>query len=322
MASLIQSVGGYLTANEVRDKLGMAPIDDEELGESYVTPEDEQSDDPGGDGLFGSDGRDTGFRHLQTPEGVPDNAQGPVKDKSEIPDGAQTFEGPQGGTYFVPSGEDADVQQSPEQIQQEVSELVESGNQVQLENFVSDNVGASEVVIPKDIDDEQKTRMVSTLAHAGQSGMTEQIDEVRTTRGGGEAFFDPQDRALNINPDVNERDMEGWRDEGVAAGDDAEWLMLHEIGHAEVLDELSIDQIAEYQEQPLSVAPDGDFPVLENMELVEDEVGEYATTSVSEFLAETYAGLAQGQDYSDELMELYEGYGGPDSWQDYRGGQQ
>jgi hypothetical protein len=69
MASLIQSVGGYLTANEVRDKLGMAPIDDEELGESYVTPEDEESDDPAGDGpLFGSDEGDTDFRLADVPD--------------------------------------------------------------------------------------------------------------------------------------------------------------------------------------------------------------------------------------------------------------
>jgi hypothetical protein len=69
MASLIQSVGGYLTANEVRDKLGMAPIDDEELGESYVVPEDEESDDPEGGGpLFGSDEGDTDFRLAEVPD--------------------------------------------------------------------------------------------------------------------------------------------------------------------------------------------------------------------------------------------------------------
>jgi hypothetical protein len=38
---------------------------------------------------------------------VPPNAQGPVQDKSDVPEGAQTFEGPQGGTYFLPSGEEA-----------------------------------------------------------------------------------------------------------------------------------------------------------------------------------------------------------------------
>jgi len=70
MASLIQSVSGYLTANEVRDKLGMAPIDDDELGESYVVPEDEESDEPEGGGLFGSDGGGTDFRDLQDVEDI------------------------------------------------------------------------------------------------------------------------------------------------------------------------------------------------------------------------------------------------------------
>jgi hypothetical protein len=200
-----------------------------------------------------------------------------------------------------------------------VSKIVESGNTTQLESFVSDKMGVDDVVLPSDLSDEEATRLGATLSHAGDVGITDGISEVRTTGGGGEAFFSPSERTLNINPDISEEDMEGWSEDGTAGGENLEWLMLHEIGHAEALDELSIEQLSEYQEQPLSVAPDGEFPVLDNMELVEDEVGEYATTSVSEFLAETYSGLARGEEYSDELIELYQDYGGPDSWRQYRG---
>lgn len=55
------------------------------------------------------------MRRLETPQGVPSNAQGPVSDRSEVPDGAATYEGPRGGTYFVPEdvepegGSDADL---------------------------------------------------------------------------------------------------------------------------------------------------------------------------------------------------------------------
>ena len=45
MAGLIQQVGDYMTANEVRNKLDMSPIEDDEIGESYQTPADETSDD-------------------------------------------------------------------------------------------------------------------------------------------------------------------------------------------------------------------------------------------------------------------------------------
>jgi hypothetical protein len=55
MASLIQSVGEYMTANEARDRLGLSDLEDEEMGESFRTPEDiESPDDQPDGGLFGS----------------------------------------------------------------------------------------------------------------------------------------------------------------------------------------------------------------------------------------------------------------------------
>lgn len=50
------------------------------------------------------------------PEGIPDEAQGPVA-PDQVPEGAQTFEGPQGGVYFV-SG-----QESREAIDEELDDV-------------------------------------------------------------------------------------------------------------------------------------------------------------------------------------------------------
>lgn len=66
VATLIQSVGEYMTANEARSKLDLGPIEDDELGESYRSPAEVQApeqEDTGG--LFGSDSEgDTDFRNL------------------------------------------------------------------------------------------------------------------------------------------------------------------------------------------------------------------------------------------------------------------
>jgi len=323
MATLLQEIGGYMTNAEISERFDLPKPEDEEIAESYRTPaEIEQSEEQEGGGMPGGDGFFSNSRMLDTPEGVPDNAQYLPPGESP-PEGATTFPSEGQGSYYVPEGGGTDVDTPPQEQATEtedtVADIVESGNQVQLENHVADKMDVSDVVLPSDLSDEEATRLVSTLSHAGEMGLTDGIEEVRTTRGSGEAFFDPQERALNINPDINESDLEGWDEDGTAAGDDFEWLMLHEIGHAEALDALSIEQLSEYQEQPLSEGPDGEFPVLENMDLAEEEVSEYAVSSVSEFLAETYSGLAQGKEYPDEVMELYEGYGGADTWRQYRG---
>jgi hypothetical protein len=75
MASLISQVGDYLTANEVRDKLGESPLEDEEKGESFRTPKDiESPDDQPEGGLFGSAAEQAVDREI-------DN-----RDLAEIPD--------------------------------------------------------------------------------------------------------------------------------------------------------------------------------------------------------------------------------------------
>jgi hypothetical protein len=101
VAGLIQQVGDYMSANEVRERLDLPPIDDDEIGESYRSPaeEDTPADEQGGgfNALF-SDGR-----MLNTPEGVPENAIS-ITDRSEAPEDANIVTGPGGGLFYVPSG--------------------------------------------------------------------------------------------------------------------------------------------------------------------------------------------------------------------------
>jgi len=61
MASLIKQVGNYMTTDEVRERLNLSPVEDDDVGESFVNPakqeggeEAEEGDDPLA-GLFGSD---------------------------------------------------------------------------------------------------------------------------------------------------------------------------------------------------------------------------------------------------------------------------
>lgn len=68
VAGLIQQVGDYMTANEARSKLDLAPIDDDDLGESYRTPAEEEAPaEENTGGLFGAESDtedDTDFRDL------------------------------------------------------------------------------------------------------------------------------------------------------------------------------------------------------------------------------------------------------------------
>jgi len=120
MSSLIQTVGGYLTANEVRERLNMTPIDDEEIGESYSVPEQAEQqqeqdqgmegEQPGGEGdtgIFGAAAEpDHGIFSKYSGEvfrrklEIPDEAVR-ISDRSEAPEGATIVEGERGGLAYI-----------------------------------------------------------------------------------------------------------------------------------------------------------------------------------------------------------------------------
>jgi len=96
-------------APEVHFRDGELIVDD-----GKITPSEDTGEN---DGLFFSASGGSGTltkRHGQhrltkTPSGVPENANGPV-DPSDIPDGAQTYNGPQGGTYWLPADEEPEAE--------------------------------------------------------------------------------------------------------------------------------------------------------------------------------------------------------------------
>lgn len=61
---------------------------------------------------------------VKAPEGVPDQARH-LEPGEDPPEGAQTFDGPSGGTYFLPPGTDIDVQDDPPDVVQEAGWEIE-----------------------------------------------------------------------------------------------------------------------------------------------------------------------------------------------------
>lgn len=160
MASLINDVGEYMTANEARAKLGL--------------PEQEGLDDeygaPGDDGEGGEEGGDAGFFRDGRALAVPDNAVS-IDNPSEAPDGAQIVEGDRGGLYYVPSGGDGDGSSSGETI-----DSAEDFNDA----IPTPDEGAQTLT------DEQRQELTETTAAAlrGGVGASEVVDSLQ----GGEGF--------------------------------------------------------------------------------------------------------------------------------------
>lgn len=148
LADLISQIGEYMSNAEVRDKLDLPPLEDDEISDAYRSPEaieeaeegpDEPGGLPGGGGGFFSDGR-----ALQE---VPDNAN-PISDRSECPDG-NVIQGPRGGLYCVPTGDggaaDGDVSPGEEVPIEEMDE----GDEVVVDATI--NVAGEEYDISDDV---------------------------------------------------------------------------------------------------------------------------------------------------------------------------
>ena len=318
MASLIQSVGDYMTADEARDRLGLSKLDDEEMGEGFQTPaEQEKPDDEQGGGLFGSAPSDTDFRRLQ----VPDNAVS-IDDPSEAPEGAQIVEGDRGGLYYVPSGGGGeDTVQDPQQTEQEVTEIIENEDNEALENYIAEQTDVEDVDLPlMEMSEDDKVQLSATLAHAGEVGMTENIDEINTeTPGDAYGVFNFNTKELGFSFDLSSDTFQEDYDEDYAVGDDLEYLALHEMAHSQHEMQLSEEEYNEVADNTLAVNREGEWVGMERADAVEDNVSTYAVKNGAELVAEMFAGLAMGEEYSDDMMEIYEEYDGPDTWRDYRG---
>jgi len=257
-------------------------------------------------------------------QSVPDDAVS-ISDRDEAPDDAQVVSGPRGGLYYIPPGDDGDAGDvTPKsELTDRAQEALESGDRGEVRDMISNSVGVERVELPRGMSDEDLADMAGTLSFAGEVGLTEQVEAVETHISDEYGYYRFNDGTLSFNSDLDMSEFEEYDNEGEAVGDDMEWLVTHELGHAEhdgVVDDMVGSD--EFFDQNLAVTRDGEWVGRERVDLVDDEVSSYARTNPSEFVAEVYAGLATGQEFSDEVMDIYDEFDGPGSWQDYRGEQE
>jgi hypothetical protein len=313
VASLIQSVGDYMSANEVREKLDMPPVEDDEIGGSYRTPaEEEAPDDAGGGGLFGSAPSDTDFRSLA--EGYP------ISDRSEC-DG-QVVEGPQGGLRCIPSGESgaeddavadgldelAEEADSPEEFAKQTMETIEEGTGMKISGDV-------------DTLDEEQTKALATGINSISKTDPDRLEEFsefsqdvsrsllddslrvdNNTMSSSHANYNSQHMFVNINSngfDAKEEDAEFL----VADAENMrEEIAIHEFGHA--FHDMALDEVG------------SDFSEIRDVELPEDrleqEISPYAAETPTEAVAEMFLYQSKGNELPDDLNELYADLNGPE----------
>lgn len=159
---------------------------------------------------------------------------------------------------------------------------------------------------------------VETITTAFESYREEQgleendIMEVTTTPPddvgmGTGASFTPNQRMLYVNPDG--LDPETKREDyesGYISTESVEGTIHHELTHAQHFREVLRDDDLDWQELRAHEFDD------EETELITDEVSWYASTSASELVAEVNAGIQEGHSYPDEIMNLYDRFGGPE----------
>jgi len=254
---------------------------------------------------------------------IPDNAVS-IQDRSEAPEDAEIIEGERGGLYYVPGGGDGTESESRslEDIQDDVrNQLEESDDPFQeSENIVSEATGIESVHLPTADTREDLVQLTSALSFAGERGMVEPVDAIDTgPQGDAVAAFRANDNTLRFKETVGTEEMEGSAERGQTVGDDLEWLVLHELGHAHHFENYdSLDEIGQVLDTGMSVSSDGEWIGGDRVDMADEQVSSYGRTSHGEFVAEVFSGLALGQEFSDEVLEVYEELDGPANWEDYR----
>ena len=255
--------------------------------------------------------------------GVPDNAVS-ISDRSEAPEGATVVEGDRGGLYYVPEGESGNGgdTRTPGEIQEDVRSRLDSADDPFQESadIVAEAGDMGDVTMPTADTREDLVQLTSTLAYAGERGMLDPVEGVDTgPQGDAVAAFRANDNTLRFKENVSNGEMEGSAEEGKTVGDDLEWLVLHELGHAHHFEEFdSLDEIGDMLDTGMSVGPDGEWLGRDRVDMVDEEVSSYGRTSHGEFVAEVFSGLAMGQEFDDDVIEVYDELGGPTNWEDYQ----
>ncbi|WLW38150.1 hypothetical protein [Halorubrum tailed virus BLv36] len=301
MAELIQKVGDYMTANEVRSKLDMEPLEDDEKGEAFQTPADEEAPEDEGGGLFGSAPSDTDFRGLA--EGYP------IDDRSEC-DG-QVVEGPRGGLRCIPGGDSGGSSGSSNVQDVLDSDATDDEKRNELESIVSDNSTVEEVSFDgMDVENAARTtEAFTTLSEAGetegiQAITTDVSDEMSERRA--MANYDPFSQEIRLDPDgFTQEKAQEWGEQGFLAGNSIQHLVAHEVGHhnhfTNEVDGQSAGMNAQTQEIPQAAQQE-----------FAEQVSVYAVENPNEMVAELYALKVQGEELTTGMENAYEEFNGPE----------
>jgi len=145
MATLLQEIGGYMTNAEISERFDLPMPEDEEIAESYRNPaeveqaEEQDAGAEGAPGPFGLSADSTQTTLLDTPEGIPDNAQYLPPGESP-PEGATTFPSQGEGSYYVPQGESDSKSSTSGTVS---PDEVTDASEIQADNieFSSEDVG-------------------------------------------------------------------------------------------------------------------------------------------------------------------------------------
>jgi hypothetical protein len=179
-------------------------------------------------------------------------------------------------------------------------------DEVGLPDNVSVNLG--------DLDEEQADAVIEGLQTVDESLGIEEADMFSLTTtppddvgNAAGAAFHSGNRTLYVNPDASRGEARRAEfEQGFLSTPDQQGSIMHEMIHS----------------KHSSAALSNDGPSLDELRednfdsdkksMIRDEVSDYAATNGFEFVAEVGAGVLSGQEYSDEVMQLYDDLGGPE----------
>lgn len=299
---------------------------------------------PGGDhdrldALLAADGGGSGNGKgvAKTPDGVPEDAQGPV-DSDDVPDDATVHEGPQGGTYYVPAGGDggladrADSEQARETLEA-VEEALQSEDmdilaRMEAEDALVENTSLRTVNTEAFESQDDRDAFFAAFANLDGDGHTDEIMRVQAgisdetlsrTDDAPAGVYNHNRSTIELSPDTFDGDhFEDMNDKfggdiTAIAESSREHLVRHEVGHAAHESAAGFDQISDQYEQGWGDAVGGQVDDVEELrQTIGEELSAYAAQSPNEFVAEAFAVQYAGEDLATGLQNLYDELGGPD----------
>jgi len=169
--------------------------------------------------------------------------------------------------------------------------------------------------ISNNLDSEQTEQISRGLSKASDLGFTDRVEGIEELDVGGEAAgetlarFEPETGTIKINTDnMTQETLDGLSDD-FGVGDTVEDMVVHETVHAAHAAALEDEGWTpeEMREDLLRSSLDSG-----EQQLIEDEISDYGASNPLEVVAEVGTKVTKGEEVSNEVMHIYERYGGPD----------